>query len=520
MMAQTTTLRSSLPRWVRPEKFEPPHGCLLRLAECNGLPGTNAVLSITGLRVGMLRIGRDLDLLATVLNCDVGELEANSTAQRNNAQAVVSGHILRPEADLLPSSIRRVCPACVAQSAHQRTWWDWSFVSTCPTHGCMLVDQCSCGSKLSWKDGCVFKCYSCQFGDVRDLPLELVHPRTSAPDLWAIERFTGGDAARVEFLDDVPLGYAAEMVKRIGMLDLFGYRLSCPTLAEPTVVRDARARGFDLVRSGAVGDALDRAYGGYIKSDARFPPTLNRMYGWFYPWFIYNGGARLFPRLGQEIFAHASTRIQVTRRAFSNIMRSGTGPVTLSEAASMAKVRPGTMRKLLSNEGLIRPEKQKGVPVLVERSVAERMAGDVAEAWSLTGLGDRLGLSRKALTKLVRSNIVPCWIDGGKLGQKGYLFRKHDVEKWLSELVGQGNLVRTAPRGCVNLANTPHSCRIATTVLVTAIMRGDIPVIALCGKTADFQTMWVNRDDVIEYRSRIGARAATDPLRNYKRQPR
>jgi hypothetical protein len=57
----------SLPRWVYPEQYEPPHGCLLRLAECNGLPGTKEIRSITGLRIGRIRLGGDLDQLAPSL---------------------------------------------------------------------------------------------------------------------------------------------------------------------------------------------------------------------------------------------------------------------------------------------------------------------------------------------------------------------------------------------------------------------------------------------------------------------
>jgi hypothetical protein len=519
-MTYPSTTYLSLPRWIRPERFEPPHGCLLRLAECNGLPGTKEVRLITGLRVGNIRIGSDLDQLAAVLHCDVAALRANSTIHKKNAQAIVGGHILRPGADLLPQGMRRVCPACMTESAHHRVWWDWSFVSTCPSHGCMLVDHCSCGSKLSWKDGSPVKCRECLNGDVRDLPLELAQPRMTAPDRWAIDRFTGDGTLRVELLDDVPLGYAAELVKRVGTLDLFGYRPAYPQLVDPVEIRDVRARGFELVASGAVADVLERAYDGFFLSTGGSSPTLQRMYGWFYPWFMFNGGPQLFYRMGEVIFQNASTKIQVTRRAFSSLLRSGTGPVTLSEAASMAKVRTATMRKLLSMEGLIRTEKRKGVPVLVGRAVAERMARDIADALSLTGLGERLGLSRTALTKLVRSNIIPSWIAGRKHGQFGYLFRRAEIEAWVDDLLGSAPTLEIAPARTVNLASAPHTCRIATTVLVSAIMRGEIRVVGVCGETRDFQSAHVTFDDVIKYRARIGAIAATDPLRNYRRSPR
>jgi hypothetical protein len=505
----------SLPRWIHPEQYEPPHGCLLRLAECNGLPGAKEIRSITGLSIGSIRTGGNLDQLATVLNCDVAALTANSTIHKNNAQAVVGGHILHPGADLVSTSVRRICPACMTESAYHRVWWDWSFISTCPTHGCMLVDHCSCGSKLSWEDGSPVKCRQCVDGDVRDLPIELAHSRTTAPDRWAIERFTGGGTVRVELLDDVPLGYAAELVKRVGALDFFGYRRTYPQLVEQRDILNIRARGFELVASGDVVGALERTYGGYLNAGGTLP-TLTKMYGWFYPWFRHNGGPRLFYRMGEAIFRHASTKIQVTRRAFSSLLRAGTGPVTLSEAASMAKVRIGTMRKLLSMEGLIRTEKRKGVPVLVERAVAERMARDIATALTLTSLEEHLGVSRTALTKLVRSNVIPSWIAGGKSGQHSYFFRKAEIAQWLADLLGAAPALKKAPARTISLAKAPQTCRIAITVLVSAIMRGEIRVIGvLQGKSRDFSSVLVGTNDVLEYIDRIGAIAATDPLRSY-----
>ncbi|MGY4169888.1 TniQ family protein [Bradyrhizobium sp. USDA 4529] len=507
----------SLPRWVRLERYEPPHGCLLRLAECNGLPGTKELRLITGLKVGNIRTGEDLDQLASVLNCDVAALAANAILHKNNAQAVVAGHILRPGADLVSNNVRRLCPACMAESAYHRVWWDWSFISTCPSHGCMLVDLCGCGSRLSWKDGSPTKCRECTNGDVRDLPLQLAHSRMTAPDRWAIEQFIGHGPLRVELLENVPLGYAAELVKRIGTLDLFGYRPVHPRLVDPEEIRNARARGFELIASGSVAETLGRAYDGYVKSTGGSSPTLQKMYGWFYPWFMFNGGPRLFYRLGEEIFRDASTKIQVTRRAFSSLLRAGTGPVTLSEAASMAKVGTATMRKLLSMEGLIRAEKRKGLPVLVERAVAERMSLDIADALSLTGLGGHLGLSRTALFKLVRSDVIPSWVAGGKVGQLSYLFRRAEITKWMDELLGDVPTVQVPPAGTISLADTPNACHIASTALVNAIKRREIRVIGVCGEKRDFQTALVYADDVRRYRYKIGAVAASDPLRKYRR---
>lgn len=510
---------SPLPRWVTPAPYEPPHGCLLRLAECNGLPGTHEVSQFTGLNVGSVRTGKDLEKLAALLHCDVEELTANATVHRNNARAVVGSQILRPGADLTSLSVRRVCPACLKEASHHRVWWDWSFVSTCPVHCCMLVDRCSCGNGLSWEDGSVVKCRECADGDVRGLTMELANPRMTAPDQWAIERYIGANPVRVELLDDVPLGYAVELVRRIGALDIYGYRPNLPQFTSSEDNRNARIRGFELVASNTVEVALDNAYAGYLQSTGDPAPSLGRMYGWFYYWFLNNGGARLFRCFGETLFKHAGTKIQVTRRAFSGLARVGIGSipspppgrtVTLSEAASIAKVRSGTMRKLLLMEGLIRTEKRKGAAIMVERYVAERIARDVAASFTLAALEAHLGIRRKALWELVQHDVIPCWVKGGVTGQHCYLFRRSETTKWLDDLLTGAPTILIEPAGSVSLEDAPYRCRIPVIRLLDAIVRREIPVRGVLGAVRNFRYAFVHVEDVILYKSKLRAAGSSN----------
>ncbi|CUT09719.1 hypothetical protein BF49_0799 [Bradyrhizobium sp.] len=504
---------SPLPRWVTPEPFEPPHGCLLRLAESNGLAGTQEIRQFTGLNVGAIRTGKDLEQLAAILHSDIEVLLAHATIKKNNARALVGGHVLRPDADFTRLSVRRVCPACLIESSYHRVWWDWSFVSTCPFHACMLADHCSCGNGLSWSDGSVAKCRECTDGDVRTVMIEPAHAKMTAPDQWAIDRYVGANQVRAELLDDVPLGYAVELVRRIGALDLCGYRPNWPQLTSVEDNRNARIRGFELVSSDNVETALEHAYTGYIESTRDPSPSLGRMYGWFYPWFLGNGGARLFNRVGERLFRHAGTKIQVTRRAFSSLTRAGAGSVSpvhrptisLSEAASIAKVRHGTMRKLLLLEGLIRPEKRKGVPVMVERSVAERITRDIADAFTLMSLEAHLGIRRKALLQIVRHNVIPFWVKGGVKGQHGYLFRRADTTKWLEDLLTGAPTIQVAPAGAVSLTDAPNDCRIPVITLLEAIVRRKILVRGIVGTDRNLRTAFVDIKDVINYRAILRA---------------
>jgi hypothetical protein len=503
-----------LPRWIQPEPYEPPHGCLLRLAECNGLPGTSAVRSMTGLSVARIKSGRDLEDLALVLHCDVEKLRANATFKSNNAQAAVGAQILRPRADLTAGS-RRACPVCLTEAPYHRVWWDWAFVSGCPFHGCMLAKNCSCGSALTWKDGSPCKCRLCKDGDVRRLTLEPAGPKVVALDRWAVDRFLHPDRAPVHFIDRIPLGHAAEMMTRIGALGLGGYQPQRPGLSELGGPHVVRAHGFHSIVTGTVDTALDRSYEEYVAATQDSTPSLSRMYGWFYPWFVYTGGPRLCPDLGEIILKNASKKIQVTRRAFLPLLRDGMGSLTLGEAASMAKVGFGTMRAMLGTEGYIRKKQRRGVPALVERATAERIAADLRQSLTLTSLGKVLGLSFTALTKLVRSGLTPIWVRGGVQGRHRYLFRVDDLSRWIETIIGAAPTVRGRPHGTVSLADAPRRCSIAITVLVRAIVAGELKVAAVLGKRRNFMSALVDIETVFAYKEKIGSDAAKDPRQNY-----
>jgi hypothetical protein len=372
----------------------------------------------------------------------------------------------------------------------------------------MLVDRCSCGNGLSWADGSVVKCRDCTDGDVRRLTAQPADSRTTAPDRWVIDRFVGTNQVSAALLDDVPLGYAVELLRRVGTLDLHGYRTKWPRLSGSEDNRNARIRGFELIASDTVEIALERAYEGRVDASGETEPPLSRMYGWFYPWFLTNGGARLYPVFGQRLFEHAGTKIQVTRRAFQRLSRDGAGSlrtVTLSEAASNAKVTNGTMRKLLQAENLIRTEKRKGVPISVDRSVAERIARDVATGFNLNNLQAYLGIRRNTLDTLVRSKTVPMWIKGGKGGNRGrhsYLFREADIANWLKALLEGAPAIRNIPPDTVSLADAPWKHRISTAAFFDAVMRRIIPIRCVIGEGHNLANAYVDIADVLKGRAR------------------
>jgi TniQ len=57
----------------------------------------------------------------------------------------------------------KLCPACLQETAYTRKYWDLAPVTTCPKHGCLLIDECpGCKKRLSWCRRTI-GCCRCEF---------------------------------------------------------------------------------------------------------------------------------------------------------------------------------------------------------------------------------------------------------------------------------------------------------------------------------------------------------------------
>jgi TniQ len=512
-----TMLELLLPRWIVLKADEPPHGCLLRLAEANGLPDVATLQLMTGIKLSAVRNGRGLENLAELLHCDVSVIEKCATFYNGDTRTIVAGQLLRRRSDV-SLAIRRVCPECMAESAHQRFWWDLQFMTSCPIHRVVLVDRCSCGNVLTWNDGSPTKCTKCRNGDVRSVSSSPAQEDIVAFDGWVLGRFAAdADRPKSPIVEEMDLGDAVETVERIGSLVVGGYQDRWKQITDFEIPAEAvRAVGFRCIAEGQISDALDRAYEGFVQQNPDQLHAISRMYGWFFPWFRYNGGDRFSKELAGVLLANAAAKIQVTKRAFSLLLREETR-ITLSEAAKICRVRPGTLRKLLAAEDLIRDEKRKGAPISVRRDVAERIATDLQQSMTFTALGPFIGVSNTSLLKLVRSSTVPAWVMGGNHTKHRYLFRKSEVTDWLNRVIGPTPSVDRPPYGTAPIADAPLRCGIAMRVLIEAILAEKISVVAVLGDQRNLAGALLSVRAVAEYRRKIGPEAAQDPVQRYFR---
>lgn len=307
---------SGLPLWIVPAQDEPAYGMLIRLAERNGLSAPNHVSSLIGLSVRDLRRGVGIDRLASVLQCDEAAIRHSTPLVRNGVVELRGEKIAC--ATEMKSTTRRLCPECVAESAHHRYWFDFEFLSTCPRHKRELTHLCSCGQELRWSDATVRKCRRCQGGDV--VRISGTHPRLELLELdqWLLSCLGVGTASNVPVLNALPLGRTLDILTQIGLLDLGGYRKHWTEARDlDLTVADARSRGFRLLRDGAMDAVLDRVYGGYLASPEAKTPTMKTAYGWFGHWFA-SLAAEGFPQdIADLVFSNAARKFYVRRFSHS-----------------------------------------------------------------------------------------------------------------------------------------------------------------------------------------------------------
>jgi TniQ/Helix-turn-helix domain len=507
-MTMTHTARGiwKPPLWVTPLPEEPPHGIYLRLAERNGFRSIGLFENVTGIKLRQVRLGRDLDHLAAMLRCEPQHLNGALIKYQGQGPPNVGGEAVRRK-DLMIVG-RRACPACLATSAHHRFWWDLRFVAACPMHAIRLAHRCSCGGKLTWADGSLAKCRTCDDGDVRLLPFEPASCNVIALDRWVLSRFgILNDSEKVAVIHKLPLGQAIEVIERIGALAVGGYRTRWQEITDFDLPpEEVRAIGFRTLADGKLPKVLDRVHDGLLASSGKWG-GLHNIYGWFSLWFRQRGGPRLSTDLAEIILKHAQGRTQVSRLAFPSLSRSNDS-LTLSEASRMCRVRHGTLRKLLAAENLIRQVKRKGSPVMIPFETAKRMANDLATSVNLREAAEIVGVNRETLREISRRGAIPTWVRGGTVA-KTYLFRRADVIVWIDRHIGGAQPVTVAPEGMVTIADAARATSIGITVLLNGIANGDIRVEGVLEGKSNFRGALVQLEAVRAYRKLAGPNVGT-----------
>jgi hypothetical protein len=172
------TQSGRLLRRGHPKPDESLWGYILRLGEANGYEKPYWIAQMLGLNLNTLYKGAflfDMSLdwsgLAQLSGAGLNEIIALTYPPDGDSPTFTNLFFGMPVPKYVIRPVQaKICPACLADSAHCRRMWEFTLVTVCPTHNSLLVDECpGCRQRVSWSRNRVC-CCRCNY-DWRDIPL-------------------------------------------------------------------------------------------------------------------------------------------------------------------------------------------------------------------------------------------------------------------------------------------------------------------------------------------------------------
>lgn len=171
-----------------------------------------------------------LAVLAEASEVPLEQLEAISFGPPDSVVCELRGRRIRAKfLDHRGAAERKVCPACLREASYHRAIWDLSFISACPHHSALLVDECSCGQPLRWggsdltRNRCEKRCDLTRIG-APSVGAGDIEGAKAAAGLLGDEEFSG-EAARVRALpphEGLEDGEIVDFLYRLGLESVGG----------------------------------------------------------------------------------------------------------------------------------------------------------------------------------------------------------------------------------------------------------------------------------------------------------
>lgn len=253
-----TSLRPDL----APQPGESVAGFFLRLGEALAWNSTSKAASTMGVSVGELRWG---------------------PRKRQGASARVCGHQLPLK--VLDLNHRRICVPCLQENRFLRECWEINLLTTCPVHQVPLVDQCHCGTPLTWADRFLDRCDHCEPAT------DVAHVQACYP--VEFERWLAGrlglvsDCPSSRWLDGLKLGQSIRLIENVGLLaHETGSQIKPAAPTDPANRNSVLATGYETLQGPAFEEVILRTVEDWQQvSGGRVPRSDLDALGWFGDWF-------------------------------------------------------------------------------------------------------------------------------------------------------------------------------------------------------------------------------------------
>lgn len=214
-----------LPAWDAPRPGEPAHGFVVRHVGLNGRASVRTTLIGHGLNGRSIRPDECLEFALSLPFRD-REALVHATPVVSADRVAVMGQVVRRRQWQIER--RRFCPACLAEDAYHRAWWDLLAFRRCPHHDIDLVDRDAGGRPVPWWFPSFERSPSGHALGRPGLPRR--ESPTPSPEAYVLGRLGAAGSVRVPFLDGMTtLGHALDAIRLLGRVALWGTDAARPT---------------------------------------------------------------------------------------------------------------------------------------------------------------------------------------------------------------------------------------------------------------------------------------------------
>lgn len=501
-----------LPLRVRPQRGEPAHGLLYRLAARHRETDVAAFGRDWGLRLHEVFMGRAVDQVARLAGIEPTPL--SYWTQRINASDRTV-YLAGEELLLNDWTVRRRrwCDQCFREdrercrktgpSADGACWhralWDVSSVGSCPIHMARLLEECSsCGRKPKWHEPSIDRCRcgaDLASGSAR-LPLL---ERSSAAEYIA-GRLGYYQRENIPLLDELSLKDVIANLEKLGRLAAIGFHRR-PGRAQRDWDGGYRDLGVDMMRGWP--NAFDTALDQVLEQSRNIAngPGIIAAYGWVYT----DWATTMAPSLFADAIEDRLRRHAIANGTISEgevlFGKRATPTLNLTEAARLLGLGYRSARVRIEAEGLLALGSRRGVASSLSATRVQELRDELSDQCGLAEAAGMLGTGRGQVRALVTEGLLTLASDRGTKPN----FKQSDIQK-LFELLHQRHRSRKAGLAQHHDAQPlPRACQhqgVSLAAAVASVIGGKVPVVGVDDGATGLSQFLVLSSDVAALRSR------------------
>lgn len=376
--------------------------------------------------------GRNLDpqeflapLSRLPLECTEIAALTRATATASRSDIHLAGSLLWPKWHWRMNR-RRYCPACLAENAHHRTWWDILSYRVCHLHGLAIEDRDPHGRLIDWW----WPSYDIGPSGASLARRAPVAPETPAYEGFLVGRLGYAPPIPAPMLDEIPLSNAIEAVSFVGRLlcwDGEGKHPPAPGVGTFKAGFEACRNDFDHL-AGSISDWLVDT----IPEERRklgLEPTFEWAYRHRHP---RRDGCSLVPVISDAMKAALARNGRLGRKA-TNARQVEHEELLLMELATRYGLTRNAMWKLLEFEGIQPREVAGRTALFFDAEAVRRLDLTVDSLIHGSEVTEITGLGPQAINRLADAGLLPRLRGIGAGKARRARFRRTDVERLLAD---------------------------------------------------------------------------------------